>query len=482
MPTTLPGRGRTTAAVRPRTMFTHDNLPILRGLEPESVDMVYADPPFNKGQAYSAPIGSKAAGAMFKDAWTLDDVDVAWSGEIRARNPAVAAHLEAAGLSAGASMRAYLSMMAIRLLEIRRVLKPSGLLFLHCDTTAGRYLGVLCDAIFGYNQCRNEIRWKRTSAHSAARRFGPIHDSILFYSRSDDYQWTDIYQPYDPDYVKRFYRQTDEHGERYRTEPLTGAGLRNGESGKPWRGFDPSAKGRHWAVPRRWPGAEKMPRGVHAALDYLDSVGRIHWPNLEDGQPVSKYRLSDMPGVPAQDVIADVRPVQGNTREKTGYPTQKPIALLKRLILCGTKPGGVVLDPFCGCATALVAAEALGREWIGIDVSPVAVRLVRERMRDELGLFGIDVIERTDVPRRTGKRSPNIRQLLYGKQDGNCNLCRVHFESRNLAVDHIVPSAHGGPDDDDNLQLLCQACNSTKGTGTMTEAIARLRAQGTLRA
>ena len=180
-------------------------------------------------------------------------------------------------------------------------------------------------------------------------------------------------------------------------------------------------------------------------------------------------------------MITDVRPVNSMARERTGYPTQKPLALLKRFILCGTEPGGVVLDPWCGCATALVAAEALGRQWIGIDVSEVAVRLVRERMRDELGLFGVDVIERTDVPRRRGRRSRNIRELLYGRQGGDCNLCRVHFEPRNLTLDHVIPKAHGGADDDDNLQLLCGACNSTKGMGTMTEAIARLRARGELR-
>ena len=466
--------------VRPRTMFVGDNLPILRGLEPASVDLVYADPPFSKGREFAAPVGSKAAGAMFRDAWTLNDVDVAWSGEIRGLNPAVAAQVEAAGLSAGPSMQAYLTMMAVRLLEIRRVLKPSGLMFLHCDTTAGAYLRVLSDAIFGYRQCRNEIRWKRTSAHSAARRFGPVHDSILFYSRSDDYQWTDIYQPYNPEYVARFYRYTDERGESYRTGDLTGPGLRDGASGEPWRGVDPSAKGNHWKVPRSFPGAEKAPKNTQDALDYLDSIGRIYWPK-RGSMPAFKRFLSEQKGVPAQDMITDVRPVGAHARERTGYPTQKPLALLKRFILCGTEPGGMVLDPFAGCATALVAAEALGRQWIGIDVSPVAVRLVRERMRDELGLFGVDVIERTDVPRRRGRRSRNIRELLYGRQGGHCNLCREHFQARNLTIDHVIPKAHGGADDDDNLQLLCAACNSTKGKGTMTEAIARLRARGELR-
>ena len=466
--------------VKTRTRFTGDNLPVLRGIEAESVDMVYADPPFSKGREFAAPIGSKAAGAMFRDAWTLNDIDVAWSGEIRAMNPAVSAQIEASGLSAGSSLQSYLTMMAVRLIEIRRILKPSGLMFLHCDTTAGAYLRVLCDSVFGYSQCRNEIQWKRTSAHSAARRFGSVHDRILLYSRSDSYKWNHVYQPYDDEYIKQKYRSKDQQGERYSTGDLTGDGLRSGESGQPWRGFDPSEKGRHWAIPRTFPGSENMPEGSHDALSYLDSIGRIHW-SKRGGMPRFVRRLSDMPGLPAQDVITDVSPINSQAKERTGYPTQKPLALLRRFIEAATKPGDLILDPFAGCATSLVAAEELGRQWIGIDVSPVAVRLVKERMQDELGLFGLNIIERSDVPRRKGKRSRNIRELLYGKQAGNCNLCRVHFELRNMTVDHIIPRAHGGPDDDANLQLLCQACNSLKGTRTMTEAIARLRARGDLR-
>ena len=467
-------------SVASRTVFVGDNLPVLRGMEAESIDMIYADPPFSKGREFAAPIGSKAAGAMFRDAWTLNDVDVAWSGEIRAMNPAVSAQIEASGLSAGSSLQSYLTMMAVRLIEIRRILKPSGLMFLHCDTTAGAYLRVLCDSVFGYSQCRNEIRWKRTGAHSAARRFGPIHDTIFLYSRSDAYQWFAIYQPYDDDYIGRKYRYKNENGERYQPVSLTAPGLRNGESGEPWRGIDPSSRGRHWAVPRSFPGAENIPEGLHDALDYLDSIGRIYWPKRGD-VPRFVRRLSDVPGLPAQDVITDISPINSQAKERTGYPTQKPLSLLRRFIEAATKPGDLILDPFAGCATSLVAAEELGRQWIGIDVSPVAVRLVKERMQDELGLFGLNIIERSDIPRRKGKRSRNIRELLYGKQAGNCNLCRVHFELRNMTVDHIIPRAHGGPDDDANLQLLCQACNSLKGTRTMTEAIARLRARGELR-
>ena len=191
--------------------------------------------------------------------------------------------------------------------------------------------------------------------------------------------------------------------------------------------------------------------------------------------------LSDMPGMTAQDMITDISPIGSSAKERTGYPTQKPLALLRRFIEASTEPGDMVLDPFCGCATALVASEGLGRQWIGIDVSSVTVKLVHDRMCDELGLFGLGIIERSDIPRRKGKRSRNIRETLYGKQAGDCNLCREHFPLRNMTVDHIIPRAHGGPDDDDNLQLLCGACNSTKGTGTMTEAIAKLRQHGVIR-
>lgn len=236
---------------------------------------------------------------------------------------------------------------------------------------------------------------------------------------------------------------------------MTAPGLREGSS-EPWRDVDPSARGRHWAIPRTFPGADKIPKGTRDALDYLDGIGRIHWPK-NGGTPRFIRYLSDMPGMPAQDMITDIRPIHENAKERTGYPTQKPLALLRRFIEANTQPGDLVLDPFAGCATALVAAEGLGRAWIGVDVSSVAVRLVHERMREELGLFGLGIIERSDIPRRKGKRSKNIREALYGKQAGDCNLCREHFALRNMTLDHIIPRAHGGPDDDANLQLLCAA-------------------------
>ena len=460
--------------VKPRTMFIGDNLPVLRALDSESVDMVYADPPFGSGKKRSAPINAQAAEAMFRDVWSLSDIDVAWSGEIRARAPAVAAQIEAAGLSAGLATQAYMTMMAVRLIDIRRVLKPSGVFYLHCDSTVAAYLKVLCDAVFGARQFRNEVIWKRTSAHNRARRYAPVHDTILMYSRTDAYHWNPVYQTYDAEYIRKKYCHTNEVGARYRLSDLTAPGLRNGESGQPWRGFNPSARGRYWAIPRTWPGADEVPSGTQDALDHLDRIGRIHWPK-KGGMPTFVRYLEEMPGMRAQDVITDIAPIHPMAKERTGYPTQRPLALLARLIESSTGPGDMVLDPFCGCATTLVAAEAAGREWIGIDVSSTAVRLVRERMRDDLGLLGVGVIERTDVPRRKGRRSGNIRVVLHDVQRGRCNLCEIRVDFRNLTLDHIIPRAHGGLDDDENLQLLCGPCNSLKGTGTMTAAINKLK-------
>lgn len=381
--------------VNPRTIFTGDNLPVLRGIEAESVDMVYADPPFSKGREFAAPIGSKAAGAMFRDAWTLSDVDVAWSGEIRAMNPALSAIVEAAGLSAGSGMQSYLTMMAIRIIEIRRILHERGAFFLHCDSTAAAYLKVLCDSIFGYKRFRNEIIWKRNSSHNDARAFGRVTDTILFYGGSD-IRADAMRVPLDAEYVKRKYRYEDSRG-LYREDNLTAKGLSGGGYEYEFHGHDGP-----WQYPQ-------------ARMLELEQEGRIHFPKKIDGVPALKRYLDGNKGQIPSNLWIDIPPINSRAKERTGYPTQKPLALLRRFIEAATKPGDLILDPFASCATSLVAAEELGRQWIGIDVSPVAVRLVKERMKDELGLFGLNIIERSDIPRRKGKRSRNIRELLYGK-------------------------------------------------------------------
>ena len=277
-------------------MWTGDNLPVLRGLNSDCIDLIYLDPPFNSNRNYAAPIGSEAAGAAFKDTWTLSDVDEAWHGEIAEREPKVYAAIDAAGIVHGPGMKSYLIMMAVRMLEMRRVLKPTGSLYLHCDPTASHYLKVMMDSVFGHENCLGEVVWKRTSAHSKANRPGPIHDVLLMYGRSDNYVWNSIHQKYDKTYVDEFYTHQDPDGRRWRRSDLTGAGTRDGKTGEPWRGIDITAKGRHWARPP-------------AELDRLDSEGKIHWPKKRGGMPMFKRYLDEQPGVPLQDVWTDIRPI-----------------------------------------------------------------------------------------------------------------------------------------------------------------------------
>jgi site-specific DNA-methyltransferase (adenine-specific) len=277
---------------------------------------------------------------------------------------------------------AYLAMMAVRLVELRRVLKSSGSLYLHCDPTASHYLKLILDCLFEADNFRSEVIWKRTSSHNSARRWGPIHDVILFYTGSESYTWNKVFTEYDPEYVRRYYRHTDERGRLYRLSDLTGSGTRNGESGKPWNGFDPTAFGRHWGIPSevksQFPEAKLTP---HGWLDLFYEHGLIEMTGGGAGWPHVRRYLHRMLGQPLQDIITDIPPLSKRHAERLGYPTQKPLALLDRIIRASSNEGEVILDPFCGCGTSVEAAEAAGRQWIGIDVTHYAVTLIEERLR-----------------------------------------------------------------------------------------------------
>ncbi len=447
-----------------RTLWTGDNLDIMRGLNSASVDLIYLDPPFNSNRDYAAPIGSEASGAAFQDTWSLSDVDEAWHGEIADRQPALYAIIAAAGLAHGKAMKSYLMMMAVRLLEMRRLLKATGSVYLHCDATAGHYLKCLLDSIFGPDLFRDEIVWRTAGAKGlSTRRFARNHDILLRYAASEKAGHNPIFTTYDPEYIRKHYRHVDSDGRRYRLDNLA-----NPNRDRPNLTYEFLGVTRVW----RWT-RERM----EAA--YRD--GRIHQSG-EGRVPALKRYLDDQKGVPVGSVWTDIATLQGASKEKTGYPTQKPLTLLARIIKASSNPGEMVLDPFCGCATTLVAADRLDRQWAGIDLSPLAARLVLKRLRDDRGrLFG-DVVHRTDVPARTDLGIlPNYRtqkHTLYGRQEGVCGGCGILFPFRNLTVDHVVPRAKGGSDHLDNLQLLCGACNSMKGTGSQAQLLAKLMAEG----
>jgi len=281
---------------------------------------------------------------------------------------------------------AYLIYMVRRLLEMKSILKPTGSIYLHCDPTASHYVKVMMDGIFGHNNFRSEIIWKRTSSHNSARRWGPVHDVVLFYSKSEAYTWNRVSQPYDDAYIDAFYRHRDENG-RYQLDNLTGAGVRSGDSGKPWRDVNPTDTGRHWAVPPVPGVGEKALKtmSVQERLDLLNEKGLVYWPKKGAIPRFKRYLNRDL-GVAAQDVISDIDPISTHAKERLGYPTQKPTALLERIIKASSNPGDVVFDPFCGCGTTIYAAESTGRQWIGCDIAILSIRLVTQVLESKYRL------------------------------------------------------------------------------------------------
>ena len=327
------------------------------------VDLIYLDPPFNSNRTYSMIFNHRGITAQQKayhDMWDFTDstrqLVLDFRDELRTWDlpDSFKEFMQAwlrileGGHSQDRKLLNYLMYMTQRLVRLKDLLTPTGSIYFHCDTTASHYIKVIMDGIFGRKNFRSEIIWKRTSAHSSAKRFGPVHDTILFYTVSDSYTWRRHYQPYDPQYVETFFDQVDDAGRRYKRGDLTGAGTRGGETGHPWRGIDITAKGRHWAY-------------LPDTLDELDGQGKIHWPAKKGGMPRLKQFEDESKGVPLQDVWTDIRPLHNLSRERLGYQTQKPLDLLKRIIEASTDEGDTVFDPFCGCGTTIEAAHTLGR-------------------------------------------------------------------------------------------------------------------------
>ena len=361
-------------------LYFGDNLSILRDCVLDaSIDLIYLDPPFNSNANYNVLFkeksGEESAAQItaFEDTWQWSLEAEAVYKEIVTSGPRKLADLMQALLAflGRNDMMAYLVMMAIRLVELQRVLKLTGTIYLHCDPTASHYLKLLMDAIFGVQYFVNEITWKRSSAHSdakqGAKHFGRVADTILLYCKSDDRTWNPQYQPYDQEYIDRDYRRVDENGRRYRIDNLQGPG--GAAKGNPSYEF--------LGVTRYW-------RYSKDNMMDLYRKGRIIQ-TRPGAVPQYKRYLDEMPGVPVQNVWTDVPVINNRSSEKLGYPTQKPEALLERIVKASSNEGDVVLDPFCGCGTAIAVAEKLTRRWIGIDVTYLAINLVQRRLRDSFG-------------------------------------------------------------------------------------------------
>jgi len=378
------------------TLYTNDNLYVLSGLNSGLVDLIYLDPPFNTKRMHSAPVGSQAAGASFKDMWTWKDVDEYYLDSIAGHRPILTKFIACAGAIHGKPMMAYLTYMSQRIIEMYRVLKETGSLYLHCDSTASHYLKILLDFVFGKNNFRNEILWCYTGPGSPRmRQFNRKSDAIFWYSKGN--QWTfnlnDVRFP---------------HSEKTRD---------NFKSGLAGSGFE--------------------------------------------GAP----RVIDDRGKAPENWWTDIAIVARSKHERTGYPTQKPLALLKRVILASSNEGDIVMDPFCGCATTCVAAQQLGRKWIGIDIEKPPVKILIERLSGDVGLFQ-DFIVTDQIPKRSDLKivppSPSVKERLYKEQHGKCNACGEDFKTWNLEIDHIIPGDKGGGDYYENYQLLCGSCDKIK--------------------
>ena len=474
-----------TANWQNRTLFHGDNLPFLRAMNSESIDLIATDPPFNKGRDFHATPDSLAAGARFQDRWSWErDVHEEWTDQITDDHPRLMEAIEGARYAHSDGMGAFMCFMAVRLLAMRRVLKPSGSIYLHCDPTASHYLKAVMDAIFGWRNFRSDITWRRVNPTGrGSKRFANNADHILYYAKSSEFTWNQPHKPHAEEYLAKAYRHKGEDGRRYRLGDLKGAGTRTGSSGSPWMGVDPNDSGSHWAVPNMAIPDDLRSASCQDKLDFLDSIDRIYWP---PGGRVPSYKrfLDEMPGTPIDTIWDDIGGLQSNDSERTGYPTQKPLPLYERMVRTSSNEGDVVCDPFAGCATTLVAAERLQRQWVGIDIWDKAHEVVVERMRATTGLFG-EVHSETEPPVRTDDgetAAPFLRvKQRVSEPDGpswtraqmyahlleqhgpRCQGCdRAFDDPRYLELDHNTPRSDGGLNHISNRILLCGPCNRLK--------------------
>ena len=396
----------TTTSATPNRLYFGDNLDILRQyVADETVDLIYLDPPFNSNATYNVLFrersGEESAAQItaFEDTWHWGwESEIAFQDVVTRGPDKVGSLLSALRQFLGQNdMMAYLTMMAQRMIELHRVLKPTGSIYLHCDPTASHYLKLLMDAVFGSGHFRNEITWKRTAAHgNATRNYSSLADVILFYSKAAGYIFQLQYMPYSAEYINSNFTYVDENGRRYCTSNIRNPSPRPNLT-YDYKGYKPHPNG--WTI-----SLERMQQ--------MDREGRLHFPKNKNGRIRLKLFLDEMAGVPAGNIWDDIPPISSHARERLGYPTQKPEALLERIINASSHEGDVVLDPFCGCGTATVAAERLNRRWIGIDVTHLAITLVRHRLHDSFG-DGLRPYEIIGQPTDTGSAAALAEQDRY---------------------------------------------------------------------
>ena len=405
-------------------MFHGDNLDFMRAMDSETVDLIATDPPFNKGKDFHATPDSIAADASFQDRWVWEPVHDEWlGGVIKDDNQQLAEAIMATRHAHGESMGAFICFLSVRMMSMHRLLKRTGSIFLHCDATASHYIKSAMDAIFGRENFVNEIIWCYETSGRSKKAFGRKHDTIFWYAKkAGQHTYTNPRVPVSEASLKKYFKHVDEDGRRYR----------------------------------------------------------------EDKKAGRAYRYYADAGQNPLDWWTDVAALQHNAKERTGYPTQKPLALYKRLIEAASNPGDVVLDPFAGCATTCVAAEILGRQWVGIDIWDQVAEVVKERVeKEQIQLLKKEILLIKELPQRTDSgetASPYLRVRVTIKEPKDeyrtreakvahlikqfglvCQGCGREFDDKAyLQLDHMLPRADGGPNHISNRCLLCPPCNIRK--------------------
>ena len=367
------------APINKNTLFYGDNLAILQEYIPsESVDLIYLDPPFNSKRSYNVLFknesgkDAEAQITAFEDTWHWgQETENTYRDIVQDASDGVASMISALRDFIGTNqMMAYLVMMTARLIELHRVLKPTGSIYLHCDQTASHYLKIVMDTIFGGDNFRNEIVWKRTSGRShtnhKSKRWGITTDILLYYARNEKTELEMVYRPNNPEYIKKQFHHTDPDGRLYQADNLASPSYRPNLIYE-YKGYPPPLKG--WAISR-----EKMEK--------WDKENRLHYPKSKTGRIRRKRYVDELKGETVQNLWDDIPPISSQAKERLGYPTQKPLALLERIIEASSNKGDVVLDPFCGCGTAVAAAEKMKRKWIGIDITHLSISLMKYRLKD----------------------------------------------------------------------------------------------------
>ena len=499
-----------------RILYVADNLRVMRGIDSNSVDLIATDPPFNTKRLQNAPFKSRAAEQKFDDRWRWDEVTDEWHDVIAAAHPAIKEIIEAAAVIEGGnvdamtgavntgrvknSIAAFVAWMAPRIVEMHRVLKSTGSIYLHCDPAANSYLRLLLDAVFGRRNFGAEIIWRRTGSHNSNKSFGREHDTIFCFHKSNKYKFNIVRTPYMFGHVQKRYTIDTDGRARFSSggNVLTGDGATGGASCDPWRGFDPASKNRHWAIPRYF---ERFMDDAYLKLSPTEKLEALYQAGLVEIKPGNAWPimvryLDERSGVPLGDIWAyqpytkgtvwgtnegigeEVKWLGPTSPERTDWKTQKPLGLYSRMIKASTDPGDLVLDPFCGCATTCVAAEKLNRRWIGIDIDPVAEDVTKDRLAQETGLFGekdgyietrIAVTVKTNPPKRSDIpriSDATLRNTLWQNQG---HLCANPYcdsgkiRAKDIELDHRIPKSRSGADDITNRIGLCGNCNQRKG-------------------